>query len=54
MDDLYRFLGSLISTGLITFLGWKGLLLLYPQYDLPNGFYHNGHAYIVAFVSHEG
>jgi hypothetical protein len=41
---------SLISTGLITFLGWKGLLL-YPQYnDLLNGFTYNGHAYIAAFV----
>jgi hypothetical protein len=45
------FLGSLISTGLITFLGWKGLLLLYTQYnDLLNGFTYNGHAYIAAFV----
>jgi hypothetical protein len=45
------FLGLLISSGLITFLGWKALLLLYPQYnDLTNGFTYNGHAYIAAFV----
>ncbi|WP_414000358.1 M28 family peptidase [Flavobacterium sp. W1B] len=45
------FLGSLISAGLITFLGWKLLLNVYPQYnDLLNGFTYNGHAYIAAFV----
>lgn len=45
------FLSSLIITGLITFFGWKALLILYPQYnDLLNGFTYNGHAYIAAFV----
>lgn len=45
------FLGSIIVSGLITFLGWKGLLMIYPQYnDLLNGFTYNGHAYIAAFV----
>lgn len=45
------FLGSLLVSGLITFLGWKLLLLLYPQYnDLLNGFTYNGHSYIAAFV----
>ncbi|WP_091428533.1 M28 family peptidase [Flavobacterium degerlachei] len=44
-------LGSIITTGLLTYLGWKGLLLAYPQYnDLLNGFTYNGHAYIAAFV----
>jgi hypothetical protein len=44
-------LGSLIITGAITYFGWKGLLLAYPQYnDLLNGFTYNGHAYIAAFV----
>jgi hypothetical protein len=43
--------GSLITTGIITYVGWKGLLLAYPQYnDLLNGFTYNGHAYISAFV----
>jgi hypothetical protein len=44
-------LGSVIVSGLITFLGWKALLEIYPQYnDLLNGFTYNGHAYIAAFV----
>ncbi|RBN50030.1 M28 family peptidase [Flavobacterium psychrolimnae] len=44
-------LGSLFTSGLITFFGWKGLLMAYPQYnDLLNGFTYNGHAYIAAFV----
>jgi hypothetical protein len=45
------FLGSLIVSGLITFLGWKLLLIIYPQYnDLLNGFTYNGHDYIAAFT----
>ena len=45
------FLGSVIVSGLITFLGWKLLLLIYPQYnDLVNGFTYNGHDYIAAFT----
>ena len=45
------FLGSLIVSALITFLGWKLLLILYPQYnDLLNGFTYNGHDYIAAFT----
>lgn len=45
------FFGSLITSCLITFLGWKLLLLLYPQYnDLLNGFTYNGHDYIAAFT----
>jgi len=45
------FLGSVIVSGLITFLGWKLLLILYPQYnDLLNGFTYNGHDYIAAFT----
>ncbi|TDE06048.1 M28 family peptidase [Flavobacterium sandaracinum] len=44
-------LGSLFGSGLITFFGWKCLLIIYPQYnDLLNGFTYNGHAYIAAFV----
>jgi hypothetical protein len=51
MKGFFPFLGSLIFTGLITYYGWKGLLLLNPQYnDLLNGFTYNGHDYIVAFV----
>jgi hypothetical protein len=45
------FLGSVIISGLITYLGWKLLLLVYPQYnDLLNGFTYNGHDYIAAFT----
>ncbi|HEY6144075.1 MAG TPA: M28 family peptidase [Flavobacterium sp.] len=45
------FLSSLAVAGLITFLGWETLLLIYPQYnDLLNGFTYNGHDYIVAFT----
>lgn len=44
-------LGSLLVSGLITFLGWKLLLVIYPQYnDLLNGFTYNGHDYIAAFT----
>lgn len=46
------FLGALIIAGLVTFLGWKIVLQIYPQYsDLLNGFTYNGHAYIGAFVT---
>ncbi len=45
------FLSALFLTGIITFLGWKILLQIYPQYnDLLNGFTYNGHAYIAAFT----
>jgi hypothetical protein len=43
--------GSLITAGLTTFLGWKVLMQIYPQYqDLLNGFTYNGHDYIAAFI----
>lgn len=45
-------LGAITISGLVTFLGWKILLQIYPQYsDLLNGFTYNGHAYIGAFVT---
>lgn len=45
------FLGSMIVSGLVSFLGWKLLLLIYPQYnDMLNGFTYNGHEYIAAFT----
>jgi len=51
LKGLFPFLGALIFTGLITYFGWKGLLLLNPQYnDLLNGFTYNGHDYIAVFV----
>jgi hypothetical protein len=51
MKGFFPFLGALIFTGLITYYGWKALLILNPQYnDLLNGFTYNGHDYIAAFV----
>jgi len=45
-------LGSLITAGLVTFIGWKLVLHFYPQYiDILHGFTYNGHDYIYAFVS---
>ena len=45
-------LGSLVAAGLMTYIGWKLLLNFYPQYnDILQGFTHNGHDYIYAFVS---
>jgi hypothetical protein len=44
--------GSLIVAGGLTFLGWKVLLIIYPQYnDILHGFTYNGHDYIYGFVS---
>ena len=53
--DIFRgflpLLGSLLVSGLVTYFGWKLLLVIYPQYnDLLNGFTYNGHDYIAAFV----
>ena len=44
--------GSLVTAGLVTYIGWKMLLSIYPQYnDILHGFTYNGHDYIYAFVS---
>jgi hypothetical protein len=44
--------GSLVTAGLVSFIGWKMLLSFYPQYnDILHGFTYNGHDYIYAFVS---
>lgn len=43
---------SVIASGLIGFLGWEALLLIYPQYnDILHGFTYNGHDYIFAFAA---
>jgi hypothetical protein len=45
-------IASILIAGVVTFLGWKMFLQLYPQYnDLLNGFTYNGHAYIGGFVA---
>ena len=44
--------GALLVSGFIAFIGWKLLLIFYPQYnDILHGFTYNGHDYIHAFVS---
>jgi hypothetical protein len=44
--------GAMVTTGLVTYVGWKLLLSFYPQYnDILQGFTYNGHDYIYAFVS---
>lgn len=44
--------GSLIISGLVSFFGWKLVLVVYPQYqEILQGFTYNGHAYIAAFVA---
>lgn len=45
-------LGSLVTAGLVTYVGWTMLKSFYPQYnDILQGFTYNGHDYIYAFVS---
>lgn len=45
-------LGSIVFSGLLGFLGWKLILIIYPQYkDILHGFTYNGHNYILAFSS---
>jgi hypothetical protein len=41
---------ALLFSGGITFLGWKALLFIYPEYNaILQGFTYNGHYYITAF-----
>ena len=43
---------TIIASGIVTFFGWKLLLLVYPQYnDILQGFTYNGLDYIYGFVS---
>ena len=45
------FLLSLTVSGIFGFVGWKLLVLIYPQYmDIQQGFTYNGHWYIAFFV----
>jgi len=46
------FFGALLTAGIVTYLGWKTILLCYPQYqDILQGFTYNGHDYIYGFIS---
>lgn len=56
MDEVIKgfvpLLGSLLTAGLITYVGWTVLKSIYPQYnDILQKFTYNGHDYIYAFVS---
>jgi hypothetical protein len=56
VSDMLRgfvpFISSLLIAGLLGFLGWKVLLLIYPEYrDILHGFTYNGHDYIIAFAA---
>ena len=45
------FFGALLVAGAITFLGWRIMLEIYPEYkEILQKFTYNGHAYIGAFV----
>ncbi|WP_397364333.1 M28 family peptidase [Olleya sp. R77988] len=45
------FIFSLIFCGLVGFLGWKFINILYPKYaEILQGFTYNGHTYIWLFV----
>lgn len=44
--------GAIGVSGIIGFLGWKLLLLIYPHYlEIQQGFTYNGHWYIALFVT---
>ena len=44
--------GSLTTSGLVSYMIWELMLNCYPQYqDILQGFTYNGHDYIYAFVS---
>lgn len=56
ISDILRgfvpFFSSALVSGLLGFLGWKILVLVYPEYlDILQGFTYNGHDYIFAFTS---
>lgn len=55
MDEIIKgfmpFLGSLLTAGALTYVGWKLLLNFYEYQDILHGFTYNGHDYIYAFVS---
>ena len=55
LDEIIKgfipFFGSLLTSGILTFLGWRIVKVCYPQYaDILHGFTYNGHDYIYAFV----
>ncbi|WP_396165943.1 M28 family peptidase [Flavobacterium sp.] len=56
IQDIFKgfvpFFGALFSAGLVTYIGWKIILLSYAQYqDILQGFTYNGHDYVYGFIS---
>lgn len=44
------FFASIFFVGIITFVGWKTILLIYPEYnEILHGFTYNGHNYMMFF-----
>jgi Peptidase family M28 len=51
IKGFFTLFGTLILVGGTTYYGWKGILMVYPQYnDILQGFTYNGHDYILAFM----
>lgn len=51
IQSFIPFLGSLFTAILITFLGWKIILICYPQYqEILQGFTYNGHDYVIGII----
>ncbi len=45
-------MATLLTVGLSSFLLWKFILVIYPEYtEILQGFTYNGHSYIVAFIA---
>ena len=45
-------IANLLVVGLSSFLLWKFILVIYPEYtEILQGFTYNGHSYIVAFIA---
>ena len=45
-------IAALLVVGLSTFLLWRFILVIYPEYtEILQGFTYNGHSYIVAFIA---
>ena len=52
MTGFIPFLKSVVLAAAVTFIGWKLLLMIYPQYnDILHGFPYNGHDYIYGFIA---
>jgi len=51
LQSFKPFLSSLVLSAGITFLSWKALLLIYPNYnEISHGFTYNGHLYQLFFA----